>query len=341
MTRVSSPTTGCAAFLYEPFGAAPFGGNMAGVVFLEGPASEQWMRGVAADLGAPTTGFVDLPSGRQYNAHVRFFTPRQEIDACGHVTVAVATALAETGIWAAQDVRHASVTARGGEFPLRLETGTAGGKLLITVSQKLVELATPLSLDVSPIVGKARLSRNLPITIAGTGLRHLLVPVERLDDLAELVVTADQVARLSHAHRVDTIGVFALVGRRDGVLRVRMRDLCAGIGALEEPASGTTCGALAFTLAALHVMDEGTLLEVEMGVEMGRPSRLSVRVDFDAALPRAAHVTGSAHRVLVGTIQVLRGADAERNEGREGADRGLCHGIVSPSASEPHSENHY
>jgi PhzF family phenazine biosynthesis protein len=71
------------AFLYECFPAARFGGNTAGVVLLQHPASPSWMQGVAADLGAPTTGFVDLPSARHGCAEVRFFTPHQEIDACG------------------------------------------------------------------------------------------------------------------------------------------------------------------------------------------------------------------------------------------------------------------
>src|SRR5712691_3927672 len=66
--------TDVSAFLYESFPAASFGGNIAGVVLLEHPASQSWMQGVAADLGAPTTGFVDLPSARQGCAEVRFFT---------------------------------------------------------------------------------------------------------------------------------------------------------------------------------------------------------------------------------------------------------------------------
>ena len=49
------------ALLYESSPVANFGGNIAGVVLLEHPAFQSWMQGVAADLGAPTTGFVDLP----------------------------------------------------------------------------------------------------------------------------------------------------------------------------------------------------------------------------------------------------------------------------------------
>jgi PhzF family phenazine biosynthesis protein len=82
-------------FLLEVFGARAFGGNIAGVVLLlESRAPHEWMLAVAAELGAPTTGFVHVPSARRGIADVRLFTPRQEIRACGHVTVAVASSSA-------------------------------------------------------------------------------------------------------------------------------------------------------------------------------------------------------------------------------------------------------
>ena len=124
--------TDVSAFLYESFPAASFGGNIAGVVLLEHPASQSWMQGVAADLGAPTTGFVDLPSARQGCAEVRFFTPQQEIDACGHVTVAIATALAETGTW---EPGKAAVQAAGGSYELRLRQDDHG--VIVEMRQQL------------------------------------------------------------------------------------------------------------------------------------------------------------------------------------------------------------
>jgi PhzF family phenazine biosynthesis protein len=86
-------------FLLDAFPAQPFGGNIAGVVLLESSAPTAWMQAVARELGAPTTGFVELSSARQGVAQLRFFTPQQEIDACGHVTVAVATILVEEAVW--------------------------------------------------------------------------------------------------------------------------------------------------------------------------------------------------------------------------------------------------
>jgi trans-2,3-dihydro-3-hydroxyanthranilate isomerase len=82
-----------------------------------------------------------------------------------------------------------------------------------------------------------------------------------------------------------------------------MRDLCAGIGAVEEPASGTTSGALAFALADQGILTaERSEVQVDMGVEMGRPSRLSVQVEFSGTRATSARLWGTAERVLAGRL---------------------------------------
>ena len=86
---------------------------------------------------------------------------------------------------------------------------------------------------------------------------------------------------------------------------MRVRDLCAAIGALEEPATGTTAGALALYLAA-HAEASGELV-VEQGIEMGRPSRIDV-----AILGRQeAVVSGRARCVVSGTLEDAGYLDVE------------------------------
>lgn len=289
-------------FLLEAFPARPFGGNVAGVVLLESAAPDHWLRGVAADLGAPTTGFVDLASARSGEAEVRFFTPRQEIAACGYVTVAIATVLHQEGLWA---TGPAVVLAAGGHYRLLLDVGEGGG---VQMQQQLAQLRRrPALPDLAPLLGPARPAGSLAPVIAGTGLRHLLVPVANVADLAELPMRAEEIARLSRQLRVDTIGVFAIAGNTDSALQVRMRDLCAGIGAVEEAASGTTTGSLALALADAGLLNrQRSTLQMLMGVEMGRPSQLGVNLDFHPEHPdRAvlARLHGYASRVLTGTIE--------------------------------------
>lgn len=293
-----------AVFLYEAFAAKRFGGNMAGVVFLEAEAPSDWMQGVASDLAAPTTGFVDLTSARTGDAHVRFFTPRQEIDACGHVTVAIASALTDEGIWQTDTAESHAVTASGGRFPLALAREHPGQAVQVTMRQRLVELAVQTEAQVSDVLGKVDSDPALPVVLAGTGLRHLLVPVRTAGDLAAISVDADAILRVSREHRVDTIGVYSVAEQGDSDrLAVRMRDLCAGIGYAEEPASGTTSGALALALHRLGRAEPSALVEVTMGAEIGRPSRLNVTLDVTGPIAEA-RVTGTALRVLKGTLAV-------------------------------------
>jgi PhzF family phenazine biosynthesis protein len=296
-----------AVFLLEVFGARAFGGNIAGVVLLESRAPHEWMLAVAAELGAPTTGFVHVPSARRGIADVRLFTPRQEIRACGHVTVAVAVILREEGIWSAGP---AEVTTLGGRFSLTL--GRSDACPTVEMMQQLQQLDT-LRVDsaaLRALLGSGRHVTSASAVIAGTGLRHLLIPVGGAGDLACLPMNPQVIEAVSSEFGVDTIGVYAVTQVGDRVVEVRMRDLCAGIGAVEEAASGTTTGTLALVLADGGILTQARpRLEVTMGVEMGRPSWLVADVDFDRGQPVSVRLQGRARRVLSGVLDVRGGTN--------------------------------
>jgi PhzF family phenazine biosynthesis protein len=282
----SSSTTTC--WVYSCFADDIGGGNPAGVVLTAAPLADQAAQAIAAVLSLPTTGFV-VPSAERGVADVRFFTPEQEIDACGHVTIAVATALVERGIWHWGD--DVVVRAAGGEFALGLRDG------LVAMTQRLafIEPAPPSWPEVRAGLGALGAHPSLPLVCAGTGLRHLIIPVADPAQLNRLELDARRIAALAHQAGVDTVCVFSPIERG----RARVRDLCAAIGSLEEAASGTTAATLALFL---HLADGDWLLDykllVEQGVEMGRPSRLEVNVIArDAAIVR-----GRARKLLAGTL---------------------------------------
>ncbi|PTX45760.1 PhzF family phenazine biosynthesis protein [Melghirimyces profundicolus] len=72
----------------------PFSGNPAAVCVMPGPADENWMRLVAREMNLPETAFL-YPEGDGY--HLRWFTPVEEEDLCGHATLASAHVLWEEG----------------------------------------------------------------------------------------------------------------------------------------------------------------------------------------------------------------------------------------------------
>lgn len=82
-------------FQVDSFTDKPFTGNPAGVCLLPEKMPDAWMRNVAAEMNLSETAFL-VKSGEDYD--LRWFTPRVEIDLCGHATLASAHILWETGI---------------------------------------------------------------------------------------------------------------------------------------------------------------------------------------------------------------------------------------------------
>ena len=87
-------TTKLPVLQIDAFTAAPFAGNPAAVVLLEGPSDPAWMQNVAREMNLSETAFVH-PEGDGFP--LRWFTPAVEVELCGHATLATAHALWETG----------------------------------------------------------------------------------------------------------------------------------------------------------------------------------------------------------------------------------------------------
>lgn len=78
----------------DSFAESAFRGNPAGVCILQEAADEKWMRDIAMEMNLSETAFL-YKQGDIYN--LRWFTPEEEEDLCGHATLAAAHILWETG----------------------------------------------------------------------------------------------------------------------------------------------------------------------------------------------------------------------------------------------------
>lgn len=79
----------------DAFTDRPFAGNPAAVCLLQQEAEPAWMQAVAAEMNLSETAFV-TPRGQGFG--LRWFTPRVEVDLCGHATLASAHALWEAQV---------------------------------------------------------------------------------------------------------------------------------------------------------------------------------------------------------------------------------------------------
>jgi PhzF family phenazine biosynthesis protein len=78
----------------DSFTSVPFRGNPAGVCILDALQSDAWLQNVAMEMNLSETAFL-LPEGGAWR--LRWFTPRVEVDLCGHATLASAHILWESG----------------------------------------------------------------------------------------------------------------------------------------------------------------------------------------------------------------------------------------------------
>ncbi len=74
----------------DAFTATPFAGNPAAVCLLDRAQNDRWMQAIAAEMNLSETAFL-LAEGAAHR--LRWFTPKAEVDLCGHATLASAHVL--------------------------------------------------------------------------------------------------------------------------------------------------------------------------------------------------------------------------------------------------------
>ncbi len=149
-------------FQVDAFTDQPFGGNPAAVCLLDHPRDEHWMQALAQEMNLSETAFL-LPEDGDYR--LRWFTPRMEVELCGHATLASAHVLWETGVLGVgQEARFQ----------------TASG--LLTVRQ----LDAWMELDF-PIVQESEVVDVPPILLDALGVQPRYVGATNVRYLVELV----------------------------------------------------------------------------------------------------------------------------------------------------------
>ncbi len=86
-----------ALYTVDAFTGRPFSGNPAAVCLLPGPREDSWMRLLAREMNLSETAFVHPVDG---GFSLRWWTPRVEVQLCGHATLAAACVLWEAGLLA-------------------------------------------------------------------------------------------------------------------------------------------------------------------------------------------------------------------------------------------------
>jgi trans-2,3-dihydro-3-hydroxyanthranilate isomerase len=265
------------------------------------------MQAIAREFNLSETVFVLAPRNPVNTARLRIFTPVRELPFAGHPTVGAAILLAylrapellvredlrivvEEGVGEIVCIaRHRRGQAMAAYFALPRLPRPDGD------APPDESIAEALGLDVAEIGAGA----HRP-AIYDAGAPYLFVPVAGLAAIARARPDLrrwgadDEPAAYLYTDEVANAGA-----------NWHARMFAAGLGVPEDPATGSAAAAFAGVLMEFERPGDGEhMVVIEQGVEMGRPSTISLGIEVEHGALRAATIGGAAVIVSHGAVEL-------------------------------------
>ena len=277
--------------VYDVFTDRAFSGNPLAIVMGADGLNGTQMQTIARQFNLSETIFVMSPADPAHRARVRIFLPLAEIPFAGHPTIGCALHLSG---------------GRNGDLVLEAEAGPVP----VRIAGGLAEFQAPVLPELGDAVDPAAVAAGLGLSpdqlgfgshrpvVAHAGPGFIFAPLRDLDALAQ----ARPAGAAFEALTAKTPKLYAYAPDGEG-FRARMFAPANGIP--EDPATGSASATLAAPLLAAGALPDGeTSLTLRQGVEMGRPSRIGLRVTVQGGKLAAVHVSGRAVRVAEGRITI-------------------------------------
>lgn len=282
-------------FLLDVFTTERLKGNPLAVVLKADHLSDAQMQAIAGEFNLSETAFITDAKSERHTAALRIFTPTTELPFAGHPTIGAAVTLGiqtrasavrleeQVGVVTCvlEQVDKRSGFARFALPRLPAEMGTAPDK---------GALALALGLDTEAIG-----CRPYEPAVMSAGVPFYLVPVRDAASLAAI--------RPQRGHWADTFAlghgqVYAFTATPDEPgHEMAARMFAPGMGIAEDPATGAAAAALVGLLSR-EAPDGQSVVRLRQGLEMGRPSHISIQIR--KAGETLTHASIGGHAVVVG-----------------------------------------
>jgi trans-2,3-dihydro-3-hydroxyanthranilate isomerase len=252
------------------------------------------MQAVARELNLSETVFL-LPGDGSYDAQLRIFTPATELPFAGHPTLGAAFVVGEQkGL--------ANVTLLTGAGLVPIELSREHGEIVYGEMGQPIPTISRLEDSGALLAALGLTDSALPVEVYTNGPQHVMVGLRSPGEVAALDPDMTALEALGNLLGLTspTFSCFAKVA--GGQFKTRV--FCPGLGVPEDPATGSAAGPLALHLARHGLSEFGGRIEIVQGVEIGRPSRLTARVDGSGEAPERIFVGGAAVRVAHGHFRL-------------------------------------
>ena len=287
----------------DVFAERVFAGNPLAVVEAAERLDAAQMQAIAREFNLSETVFLLPPRDPIHTARLRIFTPATELPFAGHPTIGAACLIASLR---APDML--------GGAPLRLVLEEEVGPVVCEVTRRNGILRAQLAAPRLPVLAgspgeDAAIAQALGLAprdigfdahrpvIASAGLPFAFIPVSGLDALRRAL---PDYAAFASAFALERPAVCLYARETENPANhVQARVFIPGLGAHEDPATGSA--AAAFAAVALHFErpeDGEHVLAIEQGHSMGRPSLIVLTMQVEK---------GALAQVCVGGASVIVG----------------------------------
>ncbi|MEU9273052.1 PhzF family phenazine biosynthesis protein [Streptomyces sp. NPDC048251] len=272
----------------DAFAREPLTGNPVAVFFGADDLTAEQMQRIAREMNLSETTFVRRPRQDGTDAHVRIFTPVNELPFAGHPLLGTAIALG-----ARTDADRLRIETAMGVVPFELER--AHGKVVATSMMQPVPVWEPFDRTDELLEALGLYGSTLPVDIYRNGPRHVLVGLESVEALS----------KVDPDHR-------ALAGFPDMATNCyaghgsswRNRMFSPAYGVVEDAATGSAAGPIAIHLARHGLIPYGQRIEITQGVEIGRPSPMRALAHGEGDHVTSVEVSGPGVVTIEGVLHV-------------------------------------
>lgn len=258
------------------------GGNPAGVVLNSPDLTDKQMAYITKQLKVSETAFV-FPSNIA-DFKIRFFSPKIEVDLCGHATIATFFTMALEGLFPKNYNSVVKQETKAGILPVSIEFSDEGSVNRVMMTQKK-PILKDIHLDIYEVADSLKISVDkiddfLPKQSVSTGLFTLPVCVDSFETLKSIKPDFEKIKKICDKLDVGSFHLFTFQTLEPRSI-YHARNFAPIYGIDEDPVTGTANGAVCSYLLRNNIIHENNLI-CEQGDIIGRSGRVFVDVKKNA-----------------------------------------------------------
>lgn len=281
----------------DSFTKEKFMGNPAGVIINADGLKDDEMKNIARELNNSETAFIFSSNSNEYDVHVRFFTPKNEVPICGHATIAAHYARAiENNLSTSRIYQKTGA----GILPVDIINENNDYKIVMTQGKiefgNIIEGENKIKLLEALNIKDTDLNEKCKIQIVSTGHSKVMIGIKSIEILNNLKPDYNKLSKLSEIINCNGYYIFTMDSEENDIL-IHGRMFAPAIGINEDPVTGNANGPLGAYLVHYNLVKHNKSIfkfKAKQGEAINRTGIIEIEVTIKDNEPSEVKVSGNA-----------------------------------------------